>query len=192
VTLIPPNTPHECDAGDATVALLLIEPHGARGAALARRAYEVAGTDLQDVLGDLPFPPASITAAAAARWCEAVCDALGARSRNEPLSVISRRAISHVERNTARSPKLADAAATAGVSPTRLTHVFTREVGIPFRRFVLWTKLKRAVAASVDGDLTTAAQRAGFADSAHLSRTFHATFGLSPSRLLPHVELFGP
>ena len=41
------------------------------------------------------------------------------------------------------------------------------------------------------GDLTEAALAAGFSDAAHLSRTFRAMFGLSPSLLLPFVELTG-
>jgi AraC-like DNA-binding protein len=102
-----------------------------------------------------------------------------------PLSAISGRAIAYVESEIGGKPVLADAARRAGVSPTRLTHVFSREVGIPFRRFVLWTRIKRAVMSTQAGhDLTRAAIDAGFSDSAHLSRTFRAMFGLSPSVIL--------
>lgn len=98
----------------------------------------------------------------------------------------------YVESAIDGKPQLTEAAGRAGVSPTRLTHVFTREVGIPFRRFVLWTRLKHAVAATQAGhDLTEAAVAAGFSDSAHLSRTFRAMFGLSPSLVLPLAELVG-
>ncbi|BBY31562.1 hypothetical protein GCM10023114_33850 [Mycolicibacterium sediminis] len=37
-------------------------------------------------------------------------------------------------------------------------------------------------------DLTTAAHTAGFADSAHLSRTCRDTFGLPPSLLSKHLN----
>jgi AraC family transcriptional regulator len=36
--------------------------------------------------------------------------------------------------------------------------------------------------------LTTAAHEAGFADSAHLSRTFRDTFGLAPSRIFKRSQ----
>jgi AraC-like DNA-binding protein len=76
------------------------------------------------------------------------------------------------------------------MSPTRLTHVFSREVGIPFRRFVLWTRIKHAVSTTRAGaNLTAAAVAAGFSDAAHFSRTFRGMFGLSPSRVLPVAEI---
>lgn len=108
------------------------------------------------------------------------------------VSSVSRRAIEHIERSIDSVPRLPDAAAEIGISPTRLTHVFTREVGLPFRRFVLWTRIKRAVMEVQSGaDLTKAAMAAGFTDAAHFSRTFRATFGLSPSLVLPIAELAG-
>jgi AraC-like DNA-binding protein len=65
-------------------------------------------------------------------------------------------------------------------------------VGIPFRRFVLWSRMRQAVASTQAGrDLTEAAVDAGFSDSAHLSRTFRAMFGLSPSMVLPLAEIVG-
>jgi AraC-like DNA-binding protein len=52
--------------------------------------------------------------------------------------------------------------------------------------------MKRAVEATKRGaNATEAAVEAGFSDGAHLSRTFKATFGLSPSRVLPFIEIAG-
>ena len=49
---------------------------------------------------------------------------------------------------------------------------------------MLWLRLERAVAVfAAGGSLTDAAHAAGFADSAHLSRTFRRMFGLAPSSL---------
>ena len=105
---------------------------------------------------------------------------------------VSRRAIAYVESAIDGMPELGEAARRIGISPTRLTHVFSREVGIPFRRFVLWSRIKRVAEATQAGkDLTQAAVAAGFSDSAHMSRTFRGMFGLSPSLLLPLMELIG-
>jgi AraC-like DNA-binding protein len=80
--------------------------------------------------------------------------------------------------------RTADLAARVGISASRLTHLFTAQVGLPLRRYVLWLRLMIARDAVAGGaDLTTAAHAAGFADSAHLTRTCRETFGLPPSAL---------
>ena len=190
--LIPADVPHAFDATGRRVAILFVEPHGARGAALDRRARSELAVEVVQDLAALPFPSLELTVEDTARWCDSAMAALGADEQLSPLSVVSRRAVAYVEAAIDGKPQLAEAAHCAGVSPTRLTHVFSREVGIPFRRFVLWTRIKRAVAATQAGDdLTQAAVAAGFSDSAHLSRTFRAMFGLSPSLVLPLAELVG-
>ena len=80
-------------------------------------------------------------------------------------------------------------AAQLGISASRLTHLFTEQVGIPLRRYVLWLRLRIAVTRVQAGDdLTGAAHGAGFADSAHLTRTTREMFGLPPSVLSRHVS----
>lgn len=82
-----------------------------------------------------------------------------------------------------------DLAAQVGLSVSRLTHLFTDQVGIPLRRYVLWSRLRLAVMRVQAGDdLTGAAHGAGFADSAHLTRTTREMFGLPPSLLSRHVS----
>jgi AraC family transcriptional regulator len=77
-----------------------------------------------------------------------------------------------------------EAARSVGLSPSRASHLFVEETGLPFRTYVLWLRVVRAVDAHLDGiSLTEAAQAAGFADSAHLSRTFKRMFGLPAAAL---------
>ncbi|MBP6627821.1 MAG: helix-turn-helix transcriptional regulator [Kofleriaceae bacterium] len=188
--LFPADVPHAFDATGCRVAILFVEPHGAHGAALDRRARAAIGAEAVADLAVVPLPQLDLGWVDAARWCEAAVAALGADERTSPLSSVSRRVIEYVEGAIDGKPQLAEAARRVGLSPTRLTHVFSEEVGIPFRRFVLWTRIKRAVAATQAGDdLTQSAVAAGFSDSAHLSRTFRAMFGLSPSLVLPLAEL---
>ncbi|MEO8671177.1 MAG: AraC family transcriptional regulator [Tahibacter sp.] len=69
-------------------------------------------------------------------------------------------------------------------SPSRLAHRFRDATGVPLRRYVLWCRLRVAAEGAMRGSsLTEAAHQAGFSDSAHLSRTFRATFGIAPSFL---------
>jgi AraC family transcriptional regulator len=82
---------------------------------------------------------------------------------------------------------LSDAATFVGLSPGRARHLFVQQTGLPFRTYLLWLRLMRAVEIYVGGaSLTEAAHAAGFADSAHLSRTFRRMFGIAAASL--HVS----
>jgi AraC-like DNA-binding protein len=77
---------------------------------------------------------------------------------------------------------LAALADRAGLSPGRFMHAFTETVGIPLRPYLRWLKLERAGAALAAGaSLGEAAYLAGFADAAHMTRTFRSMFGVTPS-----------
>lgn len=74
---------------------------------------------------------------------------------------------------------LGDAAAFLALSPGRARHLFVQQTGLPFRTYLLWLRLMRAVELYAGRvSLTEAAHGAGFADSAHLSRTFRRMFGI--------------
>lgn len=80
-------------------------------------------------------------------------------------------------------------AASCRLSVSRLSHLFNDEVGTLLRPFILWLRLQTAGRHISSGaSLTQAAHAAGFHDSAHLSRVFKSTFGLSPSTLLGSVQ----
>jgi len=79
---------------------------------------------------------------------------------------------------------LRDLAAQACLSPDRLTHLFHEQTGLSIKRYLLWAKIRRAVQLMVgQRPLTEIALEGGFADAAHMSRTFHSHFGLPPSFL---------
>lgn len=79
---------------------------------------------------------------------------------------------------------LAAAAESAGLSPSRARHLFVEQTGLPFRTYLLWLKITKAVGLVSKGkSLTVAAHEAGFADSAHFSRTFRRMFGLPAAAL---------
>jgi len=64
-------------------------------------------------------------------------------------------------------------------------------VGLPFRRYVLWRRLTRAMVAVGRGrTLTAAAHECGFSDSAHLTRTCYQMLGQPPSVLLQSGEFW--
>lgn len=74
-----------------------------------------------------------------------------------------------------------DIAAWAHLSPSRFAHRFRAHTGMPVRPFLRWLRLQRAAAAiTVGRSVTDAAHAAGFADTAHLTRTFQRHFGINP------------
>ena len=78
-----------------------------------------------------------------------------------------------------------DAAAMIFLSPSRFAHLFKQQVGLPFRRYMLWRKLTRAtLAIGRERTIAAAAHAADFADAAHLTRTFYQMFGLPPSVMM--------
>lgn len=68
---------------------------------------------------------------------------------------------------------------------TGALRLFKAATGLTFRRFKRWSALQHAARRIAAGELVrTAALDAGFADTAHLSRTFRASFGLTPSQAI--------
>lgn len=83
-----------------------------------------------------------------------------------------------------RPVRVHEAADAVGLSASRFMHWFSEASGLSFRAYVRWLRLQHAVRTLAGGSsLTEAAHLAGFADSAHLTRTFVATFGVRPASL---------
>lgn len=95
-----------------------------------------------------------------------------------------RRTVDWIERALDGPARCQDAALAAGLSESHFMHWFAGRSGLAFRAYVRWLRLQTAVRALSKGsNLTAAAHEAGFSDSAHLSRTFVATFGIRPAGL---------
>lgn len=83
-----------------------------------------------------------------------------------------------------------EAAAEVALSESRFSHLFSEQVGVPVRRYLLWLRLRNAMHLLANGvSLTDTAHEAGFADSAHLTRTFRGMLGIAPSALIKHSSL---
>ena len=75
---------------------------------------------------------------------------------------------------------------------TQALRRFKAATGMTFRAFKLWSGLQHAARQIEAGALVrTAAMDAGFADTAHLSRSFRALFGLSPSAAIAGLSQGG-
>lgn len=172
-------------------AMIFVEPESREGSALLRfldarpyaRLDPAPFCDVADRLTAIWRPPrlpdttlADLGRALAARLA-------GADQRAHGMDQRITRVLARL--NSGETLDLSAAAGVACVSPSRFSHLFVSEVGLPFRTYLLWRRLVGAVGAIAAGaDLTEAAHGAGFADSAHFSRTFLRMFGVPASLLL--------
>ncbi len=188
---VAPDTRHMISA-HGTVAHLYVEPESRFGRAAIRRLFatrRLAPVDI-DLFGGLPGEltaafrdPATDDSRFVAIGRAMIEKLAGDVGDAVPDARVSR-VISWLASQSAVPVRLADAAAVAGLSPDRLRHVFVRHTGLPFRTYVLWLRLLNAVEAFSHGaTLTSAAHQAGFSDSAHFSRTFRRTFGITAAEL---------
>jgi AraC-like DNA-binding protein len=75
---------------------------------------------------------------------------------------------------------------------TQALRLFKDSTGTTFRQFKRWAGLQHAARLIVTGALVrTAAMDAGFADTAHLTRTFKQCFGLTPSEAIAGLPTIG-
>lgn len=80
---------------------------------------------------------------------------------------------------------LEEALARVHLSRSRFLHLFSEQVGSPWRSYLVWRRALAALTlASGALDLTQSAQAVGYSDSAHLSRQLSALFGFTPSSIV--------
>lgn len=185
---VPAGEEHAFDAEGAEIGLVLVDRHHPRGASLDAAVRKMTPEQVDLTLNSVAFPSAGPRETL--RGAEAWPEALLGQAPPMRISHAVRGAINYLESSVAagETPSLEAAAAAAGVSPTRLTHRFSAEIGAPFRALVPWLRIARAVAEIGKRDpsqagraLTEAAHAAGFSDLGHLSRTFRNAFGLPPA-----------
>ncbi|WP_197524002.1 helix-turn-helix transcriptional regulator [Cupriavidus sp. USMAHM13] len=178
--------------GSATVAHLFVEPESSAGRALTARYPTPAVAEL---------PPDAVRAAArllrqglqaghgARALAGAATAAIAELSGSTPG--LERQpdprlgpALDYIRAHLADTVQLRDVAAAVALSESRFRHLFVAETGSSFRAYVLWLRINLAVEAALSGATwTEAAHLAGFADSAHLTRTHKRMFGIEPTAL---------
>jgi AraC-like DNA-binding protein len=185
-----PDVPHAIDAAGAEVLLVFLDPESDAGASLSPTLggpFRLLSARDRDVLLDGATPLAIMTSSFGAEWTRRAVSVLGGKAIAERRRVHPRvKKLLALLRTTdvESDASLAHLADTVGLSQGRLMHAFTESIGIPLRPYLQWLKLQRAAAAIVRGaSLARAAQDAGFADAAHMSRTFRRMLGASPSEL---------
>jgi AraC-like DNA-binding protein len=201
--VIPPDTRHSILTGAHGALLAQLEPGSAPGRSLL--AHSGAGVEAST--WGTPFPRRTSAVAApltfarpagdhehsaeAAAALKIVEDWTGRRGAEEvPIHPAVEMAIAVIPTLLTGGPvRLGVLADAVHLSPSRLAHLFSAQVGIPLRPYVRWQRLQQAIRLVAAGEtLTTAANGAGFTDGPHFTRVFRRNFGTAPSTLAAAID----
>lgn len=190
--VLRPHRPHRFDGCGQTVANILVDPESLSGRALAgifnesdvHRLPNLEATELCELMLNAfmaECPDASLV--------KASLQVIGILTKDQgTVAAVDDRIPIAVEAIRARLESrvtLAQIAETVNLSASRFRHLFREQTGMSFRAYVLWMRLERAITCGMTvGSWTEAAQQAGFADSAHLTRTCRAMLGVTPAMLI--------
>lgn len=186
--IIPAGVRHELDVGGEPITVLYIEPTVA-GADAFRPLIKNSRT-LNGALvgngGEIHFMRHLYEDRYKPDWtADVLGDLLDYAKRRVQTGIIDPRLARIVNYLFAHSDDLTTVtvlAAQVGLSPSRFQHLFTHQVGVPFRRYRAWNRMRQAIGEIIQGhNFTTAAHATGFTDSAHFSHEFRKIFGAQPT-----------
>lgn len=195
--VVLPDAPHCFDGCESTVGMIFIDPESREGqwlrdsladpiTAIPRERFANHLDQLRDFRQKRPDPTT------AARIITGIVHALCAGP--PPLKEMDeriRKALDMIREQDVERIPLEEAARSVFLSPSRFAHLFKEEVGLPFRRYLLWRKLSRAMEEFGRGsNLSVAAHAAGFSDSPHLTHTWRQMFGVTPSVMLGKARFY--
>ena len=189
--IVRPDVEHSFDARGATGAMLFVDPESSEGGwlqtVLMHDITIVPDARLEACLAELRTfrerPLEGMEVGDLVRHCvRAFCTGAPPARRLDGRVTTVLRAIR--DSDDLRM-SLEAAAALVHLSPGRFAHLFKEQLGLPFRRYMLWRKLTRAMLAiGREPTIAAAAHSSDFADAAHLTRTFYQMFGIPPSVLM--------
>jgi AraC-like DNA-binding protein len=188
--VIPAGVPHALDLHGHPLAVFYAEPWlaGLRDLARLGRSWHAHGRILLGEAADLSVFRALYEDDGSLAFAHQAVDRLVeiAHHGDGPPDLDPRLAgvLAWLETHPDDLSPVAARAAAAGLSASRFQHVFSRDIGVPFRYFRIWNRLRATFRLHLAGrTLTDAAIAAGFADSAHFSRLYRRTFGFTHSQL---------
>lgn len=194
--LIDSDQPHECRALNSHVLFCNIDPETEVGRQLKhtflthQSVAELPPSRTDELIAQLASHVLQATTHDQLRdQIAQFVDSLSNYRQPTPIDERIEKALGLLQLFGDKPPKLRELADEVCLSSGRLVHLFKEQVGIPIRKYILWKRMLNAVHYMTTGaTLTTAAHEAGFADSAHFSRTFSRMFGMMPSAITKNSQ----
>ncbi|CAG1019295.1 HTH-type transcriptional regulator NimR [Burkholderiaceae bacterium] len=194
--LVPSHCAHQFEVDGLAIAHLFVEPESRAGRSLTDRfgaaavsplptlASRASARTLFQIFESTPGRERLVDAAA-----DAVAQLCGATTEpDKALDPRLARALAYIRANIRSPIALGEVAAAVALSESRFRHLFVAQTGSSFRAYLLWLRINLAIEAVMAGaSWTQAAHEAGFADSAHLTRTHKRVFGIEPSAIRPQT-----
>lgn len=194
--IVPGHCTHQFEVEGIMLAHLFVEPESRAGRALTAHHGSSAITEIpaaqaqrvahglfealaRDASRDTMVPAAQAAVAA-------LCGASTETDKTLDRRLV--RALEYIQAHVHEPLSLGRVASVVALSESHFRHLFVAETGSSFRAYLLWLRINRAIDAAMAGaSWTEAAHAAGFADSAHLTRTHKRMFGIEPTAIRPQT-----
>lgn len=189
--VVPPDIEHSYNSQGALGAMLFVDPESREGvwlrstfrgdiAFIPPERIASCGDELQRFL-ERPHESMDIRSLIL-KCVQAMCaGAPPSRRMDERITKV----LQQIRASEDLRISIEAAAGSVFLSEGRFAHLFKQQVGLPFRRYMLWRKLARGVVAiGRERTLAAAAHAADFSDAAHFTRTFYQMFGIPPSVMM--------
>lgn len=190
LAIVPSRQPHAMDGSRVHYgATIFVEPETREGRALTERYGGQGITDAGRACAESVLP-ALLAVALEQRGRPAIVEQArrivhSLTQHMEPAVASDARilrAVKYVNEHLSAPITLKQVASVAYLSPSRFRHLFAEQTGMGLRQYILWRRFVGVWEHRMTGaSLSTAAHAAGFADSAHLTRTSRRMMGIPPS-----------
>ncbi len=188
--LIAPNFPHECDASNIPIISIEIDPESSLGEWILNNQLKkhaiidislttLDAMDINTFLENLNHKNWSAIRTMIHEAFYLTVDENVSRKDERITNVVE-----YISENIHQNLNTESLMEVAHLSESRLLHLFKEVMGLPIRNYILWHRLQIVIEMVMQGEpLTAASYQAGFADQAHMTRTFTKMIGIPPSLL---------
>jgi len=185
--IIAPGQPHAIDGWQNRMVMLLLAPETLLAQPLAPIFSQNGITGLEvsmvEKIRAIFANFDQLKAGDEPNVCYQMVEAIGGGDRL-PIDSRVAQSIDWIRLSREEGISVQEIASGVELSESRFSHLFTENVRVPVRRYLLWLRLRDAMHLLAQGrSLTETAYEAGFSDSAHLARTFRSLLGIAPSAL---------
>lgn len=182
VFLIKPNQPH-ATALFGKVAMLFIEPDLIGDTNID--SFSDLSLGLKEKLNHCLYHPLE-NSDAATLYDHALRELKLRELQNIYRDDRIQKCLEYIDMHLTSDLKMSDVCLAGGLSESTFSHLFSKQIGISFRRYVMWKRIRFAISifTSRKVSLTNAAIEVGFNDQAHFNRSFKEIFGVTPGFVL--------